>query len=114
MKNKVKVGPEQVVLNGSGARLTNLVLLGEYIRLMHENLEVEIGMLVICRDYEVHKLLDRLLVEILPKASEEGASVSVWLSVMWRQRERRFSLAPEGLRHVRSSNVLLSNALSVR
>ncbi len=51
----------------TGARVgpTDLVLICEHIRFVHEYLEVQIRMLVICSDDEVDELLYRLLVEVL-------------------------------------------------
>ena len=45
--------------------LTDLVFFREDIRFVHEYLEVQVGMLIICRYHEVNELLYRLLVEIL-------------------------------------------------
>ena len=57
--------------------LTDLVFFREDIRLVHEYLEVQVGMLIICRYHEVNELLYGLLVESL---AAYDASVSRALS----------------------------------
>ena len=56
------------------ARPTNFVFFGKNICLVHEDLEVYIGVILVGRDGKIHELLDWLMIQILQvKPSDTSA-----------------------------------------